>query len=68
MNRFLQKELVNAQEVINKLQEKGQLDYLSIKEIRNKIVGRKHYHSFFKYGKELELQNVLEPPNPIKIF
>ncbi|MGB5780329.1 MAG: site-specific integrase [Eudoraea sp.] len=54
LNNFLNKELGNAQEIINRLHEKGQLNYLSIKEVRQKIVGKNKYHSFFKFGKDHE--------------
>ncbi|SDE99763.1 Site-specific recombinase XerD [Pricia antarctica] len=55
LNNFLLKELGNAQDVINRLHEKGELSYLSLVQVKDYIVGKGKYRSFFKLAADLEL-------------
>ncbi len=55
LNNFLLKELGKAQDVINKLHEKGELSYLSLVQVKARIVGKGKYRSFFELAADLEL-------------
>lgn len=50
LNNLLLSELARAQEIINRLQYKGELDFLSVTELKDKIVSKSKYDSFFAYG------------------
>ncbi len=50
LNNLLLSELAKAQEIINRLHYKGELDFLSIKQLKDKIVRKSKYESFFEYG------------------
>jgi len=50
LNNLLLKELVSYQDKINKLQETGELEFLSIKQLKNRLVGKNKYDSFFEFG------------------
>lgn len=50
LNNLLRSELGKAQEIVNRLHYKGELDFLSVKQLKDKIVGKSKYESFFIYG------------------
>ncbi|HDZ04669.1 hypothetical protein LCGC14_0354370 [marine sediment metagenome] len=50
LNNLLRSELTKAQEIINRLHHKGELDFLSVTQLKNKIVNKSKYDSFFVYG------------------
>jgi site-specific recombinase XerD len=50
LNNLLRSELAKAQDIINRLHYKGELDFLSVKQLKDKIVGKSKYESFFTYG------------------
>ncbi len=50
LNNLLLSELARAQEIINRLQYKGELDFLSVTQLKDKIVSKSKYDSFFAYG------------------
>tara|TARA_R110002051_G_scaffold280349_1_gene341955 strand:- start:11029 stop:12249 length:1221 start_codon:yes stop_codon:yes gene_type:complete len=58
LNNLLLSELAKAQEIINRLHFKGELDFLSVKQLKTKIVRKSKYDSFFEYGldKAIELR------------
>ena len=53
LNNLLLSEVAKAQEIINRLHFKGELDFLSIKQLKAKIVKKSKYESFFEYGLEI---------------
>lgn len=79
LNNLLLSELAKAQEIINRLQYKGELDFLSVTQLKDKIVSKSKYDSFFAYGlakaKELRVskrfgtaRNYLGVLNILKVF
>jgi site-specific recombinase XerD len=50
LNNLLLKELVSYQDKVNKLQESGELEFISIKQLKNRLVGKNKYDSFFEFG------------------
>jgi len=52
LNNLLLSEVAKAQEIINRLHYKGELDFLSINQLKVKIVRKSKYESFFEYGLE----------------
>ena len=50
LNNLLRSELTKAQEIINRLHYKGELDFLSVTQLKDKIVSKSKYDSFFVYG------------------
>lgn len=50
LNNLLLSELAKAQEIINRLHYKEELDFLSVKQLKNKIVRKSKYESFYAYG------------------
>ena len=63
LNTLLLKELTTANSILNKLIDNGELNYLSIREIKERIVQKNKFESFFAFGKslveELKQQNRL---------
>jgi len=53
LNNLLHKELTKAQDIINDLHVKGELNFLSIKQLKDKIVGKSKYQSFLLFGDAL---------------
>lgn len=53
LNNLLLSEVAKAQEIINRLHFKGELDFLSINQLKAKIVRKSKYESFFEYGLEV---------------
>lgn len=53
LNNLLAKQLSNAQDILNRLQDSERLDFMSIKQIKNKIINKSKYDSFFEFGIEL---------------
>ena len=49
LNNILLNEKAKAQEIINELYKKGELDYLSVIQLKDKIVRKSKYDSFFSY-------------------
>ena len=43
----------SANDVINRLQDCEELDFMSIKQVKDKIVNKSKYESFFKFAIEL---------------
>ncbi|MGW9685958.1 site-specific integrase [Flagellimonas sp. 2504JD1-5] len=60
LNKSLLKELAKAKEVIVRLDDKGELDHLSLKQVKDRITGATNYSSFFDYTsmKIIELKSV----------
>ncbi|MBS9464032.1 site-specific integrase [Flagellimonas sp. 389] len=50
LNNLLKAELARAQEIVNRLHYNGELDFLSIKQLREKIIKQSKYESFFEFG------------------
>lgn len=59
LNNFIQKQKLKAFDIINKLQESGEIDSLSVTEIKARIVSKNDTISFYEFTKELieELKN-----------
>ena len=53
LNTLLLKEEANANDIINKLQDRGKLNFMSITEIKARITRKSNYESFYKYGESL---------------
>ena len=53
LNNMLLKEKAKANDIINKLYDQGKLNYLSIEQVKNRIINRHKYNSFFGYGYSL---------------
>ncbi|WP_425222364.1 tyrosine-type recombinase/integrase [Psychroserpens sp.] len=53
LNNMLISELAKAQDIINRLHYKGELDFLTINQLKNKIVKKSKHESFFQYGLEV---------------
>lgn len=53
LNTLLLKELTRANTILNKLIDSGELNYLSIREIKERIVQKNKFESFFEYGQSL---------------
>ncbi len=56
LNRLLELQKANALGVINKLRIKGELDYISLPQLKNRIVGKTTYDSFYDFGDSLVRQ------------
>lgn len=54
LNQLLYSELAKSQNIINTLHLKGELNYLSLKQIRNKILNKYKFDSFYEFGSKLE--------------
>ena len=50
LNNLLISDLARAQEIINRLQFKGELKFLSVKQLKDKINRKSKYESFFCFG------------------
>lgn len=50
LNNLLRTQLAKANEIVNNLLYKGELDFMSIVEIKDRIVGKTKYISFYKFG------------------
>ena len=53
LNTLLLKELTRANVILNKLIDRGELNYLSIREIKERIVQKNKFESFFDFGQRL---------------
>lgn len=53
LNNLLLKEKTNANDIITKLYDENKLHYMSIDEVKNRIVKKHNYISFFGYGNSL---------------
>ena len=53
LNQYLYEELGKAQDIINKLQLSGELRFLSINQVKERISQRNKYDSFFEFGEKL---------------
>ena len=53
LNTLLLKELTRANSILNKLIDNGELNYLSIREIKERIVQKNKFESFFAFGESL---------------
>ena len=51
---MLLSEVAKAQEIFNRLHYKGELDFLSMKQLKAKIVRKPKYESYFKNGLKIE--------------
>ncbi len=60
-NNSLDKEKIKVSDKINELYDKGVLNFLSIKQVKEKVVVQNSYDSFFNYGYSLvdEMNNSL---------
>lgn len=54
LNQLLSEELAKARDIINKLHLNGQLNFLSITQLKNKIVKKNKFDSFYEFGSKLE--------------
>lgn len=50
LNNLLLSELAKAQEIVNRLHYNEELDFLSVKQLKDKIVRKSKYESFFEFG------------------
>ena len=50
LNNVILKEKAKANDILNKLYDEGKLHYMSIDQVKNRIVKRHRYSSFFGYG------------------
>ena len=50
LNNLLHQEIVKAQEIVNRLDYEGNLNFLSVTELKEKIIKKHKYESFFQYG------------------
>ncbi|WP_335965065.1 site-specific integrase [Galbibacter sp. PAP.153] len=50
LNNILLKEKAKAADIINKLHDKGMLNYMSINQVKSRITRSDVYSSFFKFG------------------
>ncbi len=53
LNNILLNEKARAQEIINDLFKKGELDFLSVIQLKDKIVRKSKYDSFYSFGYSL---------------
>ncbi|MEN8126030.1 MAG: site-specific integrase, partial [Bacteroidota bacterium] len=53
LNNKLQKEKTRAVDIINDISDKGGLNYLSINQVKERIVNKNSYDSFFDFGYRL---------------
>lgn len=53
LNNILIKEKARAQEIINELYRKNELDFLSVTQLKDKIINKSSYESFFTFGNSL---------------
>ena len=53
LNNILLNEKAKAQEIINDLYKKGDLDFLSVIQLKDKIVRKSKYDSFYSFGYSL---------------
>ena len=53
LNNYLIKEKARAIDIINDLYEKDELNFLSIKQLKNRIVKKAFFDSFFEYSRDL---------------
>jgi len=53
LNNLLLKEKAKANDILNKLYDEGKLNYMSIDQVKNRIVKKHRYNSFFGYGYSL---------------
>lgn len=53
LNTWLLKEEEKANDIINKLYDKGQFNFMSITQIKNRITRKSNNNSFYKYGESL---------------
>ncbi len=56
LNRSLELQKSSALEVINKLRTAGELDYVSLSQLKEKITGKSSYDSFYDFGDSLVAQ------------
>lgn len=62
LNTLLLKELTRANSILNKLIDNGELNYLSIREIKERIVQKNKFESFFAFGESLVEELKQEKP------
>ena len=53
LNNQITKKKTQAIDIINKLAETNELDFLSLKQLKEKITSKKSYESFFEFGEML---------------
>ncbi len=53
LNNILRKQLARAQEVVNKLQDNSELDFMSIKQLKSRITNQNTYDSFYTFTEDL---------------
>lgn len=53
LNNVILKEKAKANDILNKLYDEGKLHYMSIDQVKNRIVRKHRYNSFFGYGNSL---------------
>ncbi|QMU63180.1 MAG: tyrosine-type recombinase/integrase [Flavobacteriaceae bacterium] len=53
LNNFLLKQKTDAMDIINILADKGELDFLSINQLKAKLTNQASYESFFDFGYSL---------------
>ncbi len=53
LNTLLLKEEARANDIINKLYDQGKLNYMSITQVKKRIILKSTYESFYEYGETL---------------
>jgi len=53
LNKLIQQKKINAMDIINQLQDSGEIENLTIKEIKSRIVARSSDATFLKFTEEL---------------
>jgi len=53
LNKLIQQQKINAMDIVNQLQDSGEIDNLSVREIKNRIVSQKSGISFYTFSEEI---------------
>lgn len=53
LNKLIQKQKINAMDIINQLQDSGEIDNLTVKEIKSRIVTQNSNATFFQFTEDL---------------
>jgi len=53
LNKLIQQQKINAMDIVNQLQDSGEIDNLSVSEIKSRIVSQKSGISFYKFTEEI---------------
>ena len=53
LNKLIQQQKINAMDIVNQLQDSGEIDNLSVREIKIRIVSQKSGISFYTFSEEI---------------